>query len=244
MLAGLGSRGSRLRGNHGLGCVLKDRLAAPGIFAGTDLACIRGDRLLFRRLGFAVGPGGALVLTGANGSGKSSLLRLMAGLLAPAAGALSWAGRPIAEDREAQRGRTHYLGHQDAIKPTLTVRETLALHARLRGADTGPAIENALEKLGIDHLIDLPGRQLSAGQKRRVGLARLVLCPAPLWLLDEPTVGLDTDGLAAFAAICAAHRASGGVIVAATHADLGIGPTDRLEPEAFAPDPADLEALA
>ncbi|MBI3513312.1 MAG: heme ABC exporter ATP-binding protein CcmA [Proteobacteria bacterium] len=217
-----------------------------GSFAGAGLACVRGDRLLFRGLGFVVKPGDALVLTGPNGSGKSSLLRLMAGLLAPAAGHLTWAGRPVEANREAQRGRVRWLGHLDAVKPTLTVRETLALHGRLHGAGADPAaaLDDALGALGIGALADTPGRQLSAGQRRRVALARLLVAPAPLWLLDEPTVGLDDAGFAAFGAVAAAHRAAGGAIVAATHSDLGLGDARRLTLADFAPSAAELEAAA
>src|SRR5579871_1261285 len=157
----------------------------PGTFAGNGLACVRGERLVFRGLGFALAPGDVLVLGGPNGSGKSSLLRLMAGLLPPAAGTLTWDGNPVDADREAQRARVGYLGHLDALKPTLTVGESLALHARLRGgrAELGAALANALEALGVGGLIDSPCRLLSAGQRRRVALARLLAAPAPLWLL-------------------------------------------------------------
>jgi heme exporter protein A len=209
----------------------------PGTLAGTALACVRGERLLFRGLGFVLEPGGALVLTGPNGSGKSSLLRLLAGLLPAAAGVLAWNTRPVDEDREAQRARLLYLGHQEGLKPTLTVGEMLDLHARLRGHAADPAgALGALGALGIGALLDVPGRLLSAGQRRRVGLARLLVCPAPLWLLDEPTVGLDEAGLAAFRAIAAAHRRAGGAIVAATHADLGLAGAESLAPADFAPD--------
>jgi len=217
----------------------------PGTFAGTDLACLRGERLLFRGLGFSLAPGGALVLTGPNGSGKSSLLRLLAGLLAPAEGELTWDGKPVAEDAEAQRARLLYLGHQEGLKPTLTVGEMLALHARLRGGRAAPAgLAAALDALGIGGLMDVPGRQLSAGQRRRVGLARLLVHPAPLWLLDEPTVGLDEAALAAFRAVAGGHRRAGGMIVAATHADLGLAGARELAPADFAPDAAALEAVA
>ncbi len=214
----------------------------PGTFAGTGLACLRGDRLLFRGLGFAVAPGAALVLTGPNGSGKSSLLRMLAGLLPPTAGALTWDGTPVSEAAEAQRARVHYLGHRDAIKPTLTVAEMVALHGQLRGGARD--VTAALDALGIGDLADAPGRHLSAGQRRRVGLARLLVAPAPIWLLDEPTVGLDDAALAAFRTIAAAHRRAGGAIVAATHTDLGFESTQRLAPADFAPDLADLEAVA
>jgi heme exporter protein A len=206
---------------------------------------LRSERLLFRGLGFSLAPGGALVLIGPNGSGKSSLLRLLAGLLPPAAGRLTWNGRPVAEDREAQRARMLYLGHLEGLKPTLTVDEMLRLHARLRGGSGDPAATAAaLAALGIGALIDTPGRQLSAGQRRRVGLARLLVCPAPVWLLDEPTVGLDQAGLAAFRAAAATHRGAGGAIVAATHADLGLVDAQQLAPADFAPDLADLEDVA
>jgi heme exporter protein A len=221
---------------------LIDLSPQPGTFAGTGLACVRGERLLFRGLSFVLAAGGALVLAGPNGSGKSSLLRLMAGLLPRAAGILTWDGVPVGAASEAQRARLAYLGHQDALKPTLTVRETLDLHARLRGRRTDVAA--ALEALGIAMLIDTPGRQLSAGQRRRVGLARLLVAPAPLWLLDEPTVGLDEAGLAAFRAIAAAHRRAGGAIVAATHSELGLAGAQVLTPAAFAPSRDELEAVA
>ena len=214
----------------------------PGTLAGTDLACLRGDRLLFRGLGFTLAPGAALVLTGPNGSGKSSLLRMLAGLLPPAAGVLTWNGTAVSEQAEAPRARVHYLGHRDAIKPTLTVAEMVGLHGRLRGGagDVGAA----LAALGIGALADTPGRHLSAGQRRRVALARLLVAPAPVWLLDEPTVGLDDAALAAFRAIAAAHRQIGGAIIAATHTDLGLDAAQRLAPADFAPDLADLEAVA
>src|SRR5690348_16180992 len=161
------------------------------MFTGSDLACWRGERLVFRGLSFALGPGGALVLVGPNGSGKSSLLRMMAGLLPPLSGTLAWDDRPVATDREAHRARLGYLGHLDAIKPGLTVREHLAWHAALGEVPHESAhLDAALSALGIAALADSPGRQLSAGQRRRVALARLALRPAALWLLDEPTVGL------------------------------------------------------
>jgi len=213
----------------------------PGTFAGAGLACVRGDRLVFRGLGFTLAPGDALVLGGPNGSGKSSLLRLMAGLLVPTAGALTWDGVPVDADREAQRARIGYLGHLDALKPALTVRETLTLHARLHGGRADVAA--ALAALGVTALIDRPCRFLSAGQRRRVALARLLVAPAPLWLLDEPTVGLDEAGLAAFRAAAAAHRRAGGAIVAATHAALGLADAATVTPADFAPTADDVSDL-
>lgn len=180
------------------------RLLAEG------LACFRGDRLVLDGVGFAVPGGGALLLLGPNGAGKSTLLRVLAGLRRPDAGTLHWdGGGDLA-------GHSAYLGHQDAIKPGLTVRENLAFAARLAGAPAMPALEAA----GLAPLAGLPARMLSAGQKRRLALARLGLSRAQLWLLDEPTLGLDAAAIARFGAALAAHRAAGGVVVAATHLPL------------------------
>ncbi|MCP5366211.1 MAG: heme ABC exporter ATP-binding protein CcmA [Hyphomicrobiales bacterium] len=194
------------------------------IFAGEGLVCIRGERTVFAGLDFALGPGGALVLVGPNGSGKSSLLRLMAGLLRPAAGALTWGGAAVAEDPEGHNGRLHYVGHLDAVKPVLSVTENLLFWARLRGqgAAAPDRVAAALATLGIGHLADLPGRFLSAGQKRRVNLARILAAPADLWLLDEPTTALDRASIAVLEGAIAAHRAGGGRVVVSTHADIAL----------------------
>ena len=180
------------------------------------LAAFRGERLVFRDLGFHLAPGGALVLSGPNGSGKSTLLRLLAGLTPPAAGTLSWDGQDALADLTAHARRVAYLGHQDAIKPGLSVRENLDLHARLHHRP----VEPALAALGLTALSDLPARMLSAGQKRRLALARLDLTPAPIWLLDEPTLGLDAASIDRFGALLRRHRDRGGLVVAATHIPL------------------------
>ena len=183
--------------------------AAP--FTGHDLLCRRGERVVFRHLGFALRPGGVLLLRGPNGSGKSSLLRLMAGLLRPAAGELRWDGQRIEAEPEGHRRRLAFLGHLDAIKPALSVAENLGFWW---GAG---AVEPALAALGIAALAPLPARFLSAGQRRRLALARIVASRAPLWLLDEPTNALDDEAEAMFAAALAAHRAQGGMAVIALH---------------------------
>lgn len=200
-----------------------------GEFAGLSLRCVRGERVVFDGLDFAVGAGEMLALVGPNGSGKSSLLRLMAGLAAPAAGRMLWAGEAIAEDPEAHRARLHYVGHLDALKPVLTVAENLAAYAALREqAVPPPVLARALSAFGLEGLGDLPARFLSQGQRRRTALARLLAAPAPLWLLDEPTLALDDASQARLSDALAAHLAAGGRAVVATHAALDVAPQRTL----------------
>jgi len=206
------------------------------LFEGRHLVCIRGERRVFAGLSFAVAPGGALLLSGPNGSGKSSLLRLMSGLLRPAGGALTWAGAPIAADAEAHRVRLRYVGHLNAVKPVLTAAENIAFWARL--ADAGAAdVARALDAFALTPLAQVPGRLLSSGQRRRVALARLVAAPGELWLLDEPSVGLDAASLAALGATLAAHRDRGGRVVAATHTPINLPGAQTLDLARFAPAP-------
>jgi heme exporter protein A len=186
-----------------------------------NLACRRGERLVFAGVSFVVPRGGALLLLGPNGSGKSSLLRLLAGLTPAEAGRLLWDGAPVRDDGAAHRARIRFVGHYDAVKPALTVRENLAFWAGLHGA-AAAAPEAALGRLGLARLADWPARFLSAGQRRRLALARLLLAPAPLWLLDEPTTGLDRDSVAGVEAALAEHRAAGGLVIASTHVPLGL----------------------
>jgi len=178
----------------------------------SGVAAFRGERLVLRDLSFHVPDGGALLLLGANGSGKSTLLRVLAGLKRPDAGRVAWRG----QDAREQPAVVAYLGHLDAVKPGLTALENLALAARVgRGSAA-----SALEAVGLSALADLPARLLSAGQKRRLALARLVVSRAGLWLLDEPTLGLDTASVERLGVLLAAHRAAGGVVVTATHLPL------------------------
>jgi heme exporter protein A len=186
------------------------------LLAAQDLAVFRGERLVFRDLSLSVPAGGALVLAGPNGSGKSTLLRLLAGLVQPAAGRLLWNGADVLSDVADHGRRVAYLGHLDAIKPGLTVTENL----RFAAAVSGRSIPAALEAVGLEVLADLPARMLSAGQKRRLALSRLVLSTAPLWLLDEPTLGLDSDSVERFGGLLARHQDAGGLVVAATHLPL------------------------
>ncbi len=207
------------------------------LFEGRELICIRGERRVFAGLDFSLPAGGALLLTGPNGSGKSSLLRLMAGLLKPAAGALLWNGAPVGAEPEDHRARLHYLGHQDGVKPVLSAAENLVFWSGLRGA-TADGVADALARFDLGNLAAVAGRLLSAGQKRRLALARLLAAPAELWLLDEPGVGLDAASLDRLGGEIARHRKDGGRIVASTHGDLPIGQTETLALDDFAAGPA------
>ena len=192
-------------------------------FTGTDVVCFRAERIVFEGLNFALEPGGALMLRGANGSGKSSLLRLMAGLSRPLSGTIAWNDTDIADDPEAHNRHFHYVGHADPVKPVLTVAENLAFWAAIRDrADTAGAVTEALERLGISHLESVPGRFLSAGQKRRVNLARVLTAPADLWLLDEPQTALDSQASRSLDAAIADHRQQGGMVVMSSHAEADL----------------------
>ncbi len=194
---------------------------APGNgLAAEGLACVRGGRTLFTGLDFAVPAGGALVLVGPNGSGKTSLLRIIAGFLIAAAGRLVRDGVAFDDDAEEYRARIAFVGHLDAVKPGLTVAENLAFWAGLYGR--GRDVAAALESLGIGHLAGVPARFLSAGQRRRLALARIAALPAPLWLLDEPTVTLDEQSVRTVEALIAGHRAAGGAVVVATHTGIAL----------------------
>jgi heme exporter protein A len=209
-------------------------------FTGTALACMRGERPVFSGLDFAIGSGGALVLIGANGSGKSSLLRLMAGLLPPTAGTLTWNGLSITEEPELHRQRTAYLGHLGAIKPLLTPAEDVAFWVRYRAprlsrAEVTLRVQESLAWAGLSGLLDMPSRFLSAGQRQRLALARLTAHPtARLWLLDEPTTSLDAAGIVALSTCLAAHRARGGMVIAATHQKLDLPQAQELDLGIFA----------
>lgn len=209
-------------------------MGGQAIFSGESLGCARGDRLIFRKLDFSLSPGDALILTGPNGSGKSSLLRLMAGLLQPFEGRLLWDGAPAAQAEEL-KGHLAYVGHEDAIKPSLTVAEHLKFHAGLAQLSLDrDAIERISAPLDLDELIDSQGRFLSAGQRRRLALTRLLVRPMTVvWLLDEPTNGLDAASLDAFRLMIQRHRDAGGTVVASTHVDLGLANAKPLDLAAF-----------
>lgn len=201
-----------------------DTSSSSALLEADSLAAFRGERLVFRDLSFRVPKGGALVLAGPNGSGKSTLLRVLAGLGRVEAGRLLWAGEDALADRTAHAARVAYVGHLDAVKPGLTVTENLRFAARLSGRMIGDAVR----AFALEGLAELPARMLSAGQKRRLALARLVLSAAPLWLLDEPTLGLDVASVERFGAVLAAHLAGGGMVIAATHLPLPLADAAEL----------------
>jgi heme exporter protein A len=182
-----------------------------------NIGCVRGGREVLRDISLSLSSGEALLVTGRNGAGKSTLLRLLAGLLRPSAGRIGIdGGLPDADIGE----QAHYLGHLDALKPSLTVAENLAFWIACYGG--AGAAAPALDALGLGLLADLPAAYLSAGQRRRLSLARLIAIPRPLWLLDEPTAALDSHAQAQLTALMRTHLAGGGLIVAATHAPIGL----------------------
>lgn len=185
------------------------------------LTLARGGRTLFANLAFELRSGGALVLTGPNGAGKSTLLRCIAGLLEPAQGVVRLTGADLEPDAPVGAG-AHYVGHSDALKSALTAGENLRFWRDALGGAAGMSPQAALAAMNLAHVLDTPTGWLSAGQKRRAALARLLVVSRPLWLLDEPTTALDAASQARFAEQMASHRAGGGMIVAATHAPLGL----------------------
>jgi len=186
--------------------------------SGRGIRCVRGGRDVFSGLDFEIGSGEALAVIGPNGSGKTSLLRMIAGLLALAAGSIALEGGDAELTLPEQ---AHYLGHRDALKPALSVIENLAFWRKFLGGEASDA-RTSLGPVGLDHLADLPAAYLSAGQRRRLSIARLLTVRRPNWLLDVPTNALDGAGQSMFAALMSDHLAHGGLILAATHLPLGV----------------------
>jgi len=186
--------------------------------SGRGIRCVRGGREVFSALDFETSSGEALAVTGPNGSGKTSLLRLIAGLLTVAGGLIDLEGGDTELNLPEQ---THYLGHRDALKPALSVLENLAFWRDFMGGEALDP-EQSLATVGLDHAARLPAAYLSAGQRRRLSIARLLAVRRPVWLLDEPTNALDAAGQGLFAGLMTDHLARGGLIVAATHAPLGL----------------------
>jgi heme exporter protein A len=186
--------------------------------AGRDLRCMRGGREVFTGVNFEAAAGEALAVVGPNGAGKTSLLRLVAGLLAPDAGHISLEG---GDGELTVAEQAHYLGHDDAMKPALTVTENLTFWADFLGGERADPAD-CLAVVGLSHASLLPAGFLSAGQRRRLSIARLLTVRRPIWLLDEPTAALDLGSQRVFAGLMTAHLAGGGMIIAATHSPLGI----------------------
>jgi len=186
--------------------------------SGRSVRCVRGGREIFSGVDFEACSGEALAVTGPNGAGKTSLLRLIAGLLTAADGSIGLEG---GETELTLPEQAHYLGHRDALKSALSVMENLSFWRDFLG---GEAFDTraSLAAVGLDHAAHLPAAYLSAGQRRRLSIARLLAVKRPVWLLDEPTSTLDTAGQNLFAALMGDHLARGGLIVAATHGPLGI----------------------
>ena len=198
---------------------------AGSSLCATGLACQRGGRTVFRDVGFSLQSGEVLIVTGPNGAGKSSLLRLLAGLVEVANGSLKLEGG--AEDASLGE-QAHYIGHLDALKPAMSVRQTLAFWSDFLGGDASDT-DRALEAFDLAGLIDLPVAYLSAGQRRRLSLSRLLVAPRPLWLLDEPGVALDAASLARLVRVIEAHQAQGGIVIATTHQALDLVRSKTLE---------------
>lgn len=190
---------------------------------GAELECERGARILFRGVSFVVRKGELLRVAGANGSGKTSLLRILCGLARPSAGEVRWKGQPIGGLREDYARELVYIGHAPAVKDDLTPRENLEISCRLAGQSTsGEALLAALERLGVP---ELPVRKLSQGQRRRAALARLLVSDASLWLLDEPFATLDAEGISNLNGLLEKQLHRGGAVVYTTHQEVGIRST-------------------
>ena len=198
------------------------------MLTATNLACHRGDRSLFTGVAFHLAAGSWLHVTGENGAGKTSLLRILCGLSPPAAGEICWRGVAIGKLDDEFRSDLLYLGHQTPVKEELTARENLQISAAASGiAQDGPETMAALEQMGLRGREHLPVRFLSQGQKRRVALARLLVSRAPLWILDEPFVALDTPALAMLSGIIGSHLSRGGIAVLTSHQDVDIAAGER-----------------
>eukprot|EP00850_Spirogloea_muscicola_P021300 SM000243S08601 [mRNA] locus=s243:52305:54330:- [translate_table: standard] len=193
----------------------------PGL-VGTRLACMRGGAVVLRGVSFSLHAGGGLVLTGPNGSGKSSLLRMLAGFIRPSAGRVLWDGHDVTRGTVADVYRTqlHLVAAKDAIKPALTVDQNVRFWAELEG--TAERTKGALDRVGLGPYAVQRADVLSLGQKKRLQLARMLAMPRPLWLLDEPSVGLDKQGLKLLETMIAEHQLQGGLVLIATHSHISV----------------------
>ncbi|WP_197019160.1 cytochrome c biogenesis heme-transporting ATPase CcmA [Thioalkalivibrio sp. HK1] len=187
-----------------------------------DLASHRGDRILFEGLCLRIHLGEAIQISGPNGSGKTTLLRIVCGLLAPTAGTIRWQGSPIAFGDADLRSDIGHLGHAKGVKVDLTPKENLAFAIALSERPTGTPIDEALDRLGMGAFGDTPVRRLSAGQRQRVALARLLVCKARLWVLDEPFTALDVQGIEAIGSMITDHGKEGGAVLMSSHQPISL----------------------
>jgi heme exporter protein A len=194
---------------------------APATFEAKSLECIRDDRVLFDDLGFTINPGEALVLEGRNGSGKTSLLRIISGIRLPESGQVLWEGEDIFRLGPEFREHIAYLGHKDGSKHDLTPLENLRIAQGLGKARDGIDLNEALDQVGLFGFEDVPTRNLSAGQQRRLAIARLLVTDARLWILDEPFTSLDRKGIEQMERLFEGHLARGGMAAMTTHHRIG-----------------------
>lgn len=209
---------------------IKDALSL--MLEARALECVRGGRQLFQDLSFSLEPGAALEVTGPNGSGKTSLLRMLCGLLSPTAGAILWRGESISSLKEEYLKGLAYLGHANGIKPELDARENLRIATGLAGVRaSAEQIDAALTRMGLGHQTESPAKTLSQGQQRRLALARLAVSNKPLWILDEPLTALDSAAVRLVQSVLDEHLQEGGMAVLTTHQPLEItgGRTQRLQ---------------
>lgn len=195
--------------------------ALAELISAENVAVYRGEKLLFRNLSLSLDEGQMLQLLGANGSGKTTLLRALCSLVALEAGEIRWRGKPLAKVRERFFSEMLYAGHSDGLNGDMSARENLSFAARLRGGDVA-RVDAAIARVGLERQVDLPCRALSAGQRRRVGLARLLVADALLWLLDEPLTALDTAGRELVETLLAEQLASGRSVIFTTHQPLQV----------------------
>jgi heme exporter protein A len=200
-----------------------------------NISARRGEDLLFKDISFSVGAGQALILTGRNGTGKSTLLRVVAGLLRPETGRITWVSESAEKGMRAAEA-CHYLGHRNAMKGELTVSENLSFWKEFLGdfeGRKGMPVGEAAEAVGLGSITHLPFGYLSAGQQRRMAFAKLLVAWRPVWILDEPTAALDVSAEAVFTALIKDHLAAGGIVLAATHQPLGLENAQELKMTGF-----------
>ena len=192
-------------------------------WSGLNLTASRGERLVFANLDFELNPGDALLLTGKNGSGKSTLLRIMAGLSRPTSGAMLWNSKVINNVLTTHSARVNYVGHLTSVKLALTVEEDIKFWMQLNNHSDQETMEIALEHFGLLHQRSMPVRFLSSGQQRKLALTRLMVRDSKIWLLDEPTVGLDSKSIQSLEDIIQKQRADNGIVVVASHTEISLG---------------------